>query len=441
MSASLGTPWEHDPLPKPPKQVYGPGMASIYERPKADGSITYQVKWREGGGRNAPGQTEKFDDPTAAETFKQLVNVHGQHWPPGWVRGHGFVEPDMSPNDVPLLEYAHRYADRLTGIDARTRKDYKRDIDKHFAGITHTRADGVTVPATICNVVQDDVTDWVRSQEDGEPDPEDPTKWLRAKARPKSIANRHGLLWCIFQAAVDAKPPLRAENPCAKTHLPRADDGIAEEMCFLEHDEWARIRREFTDPDAGDLAEFLVGTGLRWGEATALQTRDVNLREGTINIQRAWKRMEDNTFELGPPKTRKARRILVMSPDQMSMLRRHMAGQGPEQFVFRGGQGAAWRHSNYYQRKWVRALDAAVEKGLTKRPRLHDLRHTHVAWLIAANIPLPAIQARLGHESITTTIDRYGHLVRAMDGEISAAVQAALSIAIPAQDRHLEIVG
>ena len=37
--------------------------------------------------------------------------------------------------------------------------------------------------------------------------------------------------------------------------------------------------------------------------------------------------------------------------------------------------------------------------------RLHDLRHTHTAWLISAGRPLPSIQRRLGHRSITTTID------------------------------------
>jgi hypothetical protein len=42
---------------------------------------------------------------------------------------------------------------------------------------------------------------------------------------------------------------------------------------------------------------------------------------------------------------------------------------------------------------------------------IHDLRHTHVAWLIAGGLPLSNIQARLGHESITTTIDTYGRLV------------------------------
>ncbi|MDX3849451.1 tyrosine-type recombinase/integrase [Streptomyces sp. AK02-01A] len=51
------------------------------------------------------------------------------------------------------------------------------------------------------------------------------------------------------------------------------------------------------------------------------------------------------------------------------------------------------------------------KRGLTKRPRIYDLRHTHASWLIAGKVPLPVIQARLGHESITTTVDRYGHLL------------------------------
>lgn len=50
----------------------------------------------------------------------------------------------------------------------------------------------------------------------------------------------------------------------------------------------------------------------------------------------------------------------------------------------------------------------AAAKGLEKRPRIQDLRHTHVAWLILRGVPLPVIQQQLGHESIQTTIDVYG---------------------------------
>lgn len=166
-------------------------------------------------------------------------------------------------------------------------------------------------------------------------------EWLRAPASPKSIANRHGLLFCIFQAAVEAEPQLRTTNPCARTRLPRTDDHTVEEMCFLEREEYARISTELRaiEPAAADLTDFLVGTGLRWGEATALQTRDVNLAAATPSVQRAWKRQPDNTFEIGPPKTRKGRRVLALSPSQVELLRPLLAGRGPEQYVFRGRDG------------------------------------------------------------------------------------------------------
>ncbi|MFI1723871.1 tyrosine-type recombinase/integrase [Streptomyces sp. NPDC020489] len=410
-------------------------MASIVPRPKKSGEITYQVKWREDG----DWQTENFggdDGQAQAEQFRKLVEAHGNKWPYGWVRGRGFVEPDENPDDAPLIDYAKRYVDRLTGVDIRTREDYHREIRLHFTHLVHTRADGLEVPATICNVTQDDVTDWVRREQEGQQDPADSTLWVRKKADPKSIANRHGLLYCVFQAAVDATPQLRTKNPCKKTRLPRQDDHVDEDMTFLERDEYARIATEIKDPDARDLADFLVGTGMRWSEASALKVKDLALQADrpTVSVQRAWKRAKvgsPEAFFLGPPKTRKARRLVALSPAQVETCRRLVTGQGPEAFVFRAAMGGPWRHSNFYHRKWQPAVQAAIAAGLPKRPRLHDLRHTHVAWLIAANIPLPAIQARLGHESIQTTVDRYGHLIRALDDEITAAVEAVMAVPAP----------
>ncbi|MGP3971521.1 hypothetical protein [Streptomyces sp. 6N223] len=124
-------------------------MASIVDRPKKDGEITHQVRWREGGGRT---------DPVQAEQFRDLVNAHGQRWPPGWIPGKWFVEPETTPDDMSLLDWAHRYVDRLTGIDERTRKDYRREVDRHLSLIVHTRLDGTGPPATVGNIVKDDTT-------------------------------------------------------------------------------------------------------------------------------------------------------------------------------------------------------------------------------------------------------------------------------------------
>ena len=69
--------------------------------------------------------------------------------------------------------------------------------------------------------------------------------------------------------------------------------------------------------------------------------------------------------------------------------------------------------------------------GLDPRPRVHDLRHSHASALIAAGIPLPVIQRRLGHESIQTTVDTYGHL--APDAAVAAAAAIAATMGQAAQ--------
>ncbi|WP_282696289.1 site-specific integrase [Streptomyces sp. CC208A] len=408
-------------------------MASIVERPKKDGTCTFQVKWRQDGSW----QTENFGDSDQADQFKKLVEAHGGCWPHGWVRGEGFVEQPKVPGDMPLVAYATRYVDRLTGIDDRTREDYHREIRIHFSLIRHIDPTGTEREATICNLTQDDVSDWVRMEEDGERDPADPEKWIRREADPKSIRNRHGLLYCIVQAAVESEPQLRTKNCCKNTRLPRVDDHVDEEMTFLERDEYQRIAAEITDPDARDLADWLVGTGMRWSEATALKISDLSLNSDrpSANIQRAWKKAKKGSvggaFYLGPPKTKKARRLLRLAPAQVEVARRHATGMKPDDFLFRTATGKSWRHANYYNRKWLPAVQKAMEKGLPKRPRLHDLRHTHVSWLIAARIPLPAIQVRLGHESIQTTVDRYGHLVQGLDDDIAVAIEAAMGSPAP----------
>lgn len=403
-------------------------MAFIKQRPRKTG-ITYSVRWIDADlGKE---QAENFSEEPKAVVFLALVTDAGQRWPKGWVPRLGFPEPaEPPPDDTLLMEWIYRYIKRLTGIDERTRHDYRRTAERHFATVFPPEL-------TIRTVKADDIEDWVRAEERGQRNPDDPEKWSRPPIGPKTIANNHGLLYSAIQRALEAEPPLRSTNCCSKTKLPRVDDAADDEMVFLEHAEYQRLRAELAaicGGDSVDLADWLVGLGLRWGEITALQVQDVRLngRRPTVTISRAWKRQEDNTFKLGPPKTKKARRTLALTPEQVVTARRLVAGKAQDGYLFLTTLGKVWRHSNFYYRRWQPAVKAAMAKGLPRKPRPHDLRHTHVSWLIAANIAPSAIQARLGHESIKTTMDRYGHLMRAHDDEIVAAVTVAL--AAPAAD-------
>ncbi|MCT9934739.1 hypothetical protein N5079_31480 [Planotetraspora sp. A-T 1434] len=51
----------------------------------------------------------------------------------------------------------------------------------------------------------------------------------------------------------------------------------------------------------------------------------------------------------------------------------NIAGKGPKEFVFNSPTGSWWRHSSFYDRRWIPAIDDACSRGLTKRPRIHDL--------------------------------------------------------------------
>ncbi|QNP71594.1 site-specific integrase [Streptomyces roseirectus] len=405
-------------------------MAHIVERERTDGETSYLVRWRAGAARTGKYESEIFSDPEAAKKFKDLVNGFGQQWPPGWIRGQGFVA-DLRSAEEMFEPFAMKQISLLTGVQGDTRAKYRRLVKQNMSPWfkNYSVRDGEG------GISREMVQRWVNDLAEGKAAPLDPPDHKpRTKYKPKTVGNQHGLLHTILQAAVDAEPQLRATNPCAFTRLPRLDgEQVEEEMVFLEREEYRWIH-ECMAEDAKDLADTLAETGARWGEATALQPRDLRRRNGrpALRVQRAWKRDEDGKPYLGAPKTKRSRRTIVITWKLDAMLRRRAKGKAPDALLFTGPEGGRWDAGTFRRLRWVPAIELAAEKfGLIKRPRIHDLRHSHAAWLIAARVPLPAIQARLGHESITTTVDRYGHLLDALDDEVMAAVAWAMDPTAP----------
>jgi integrase len=76
--------------------------------------------------------------------------------------------------------------------------------------------------------------------------------------------------------------------------------------------------------------------------------------------------------------------------------------------------------------------------GLEPGPRFHDLRHHAAAVAIAAGAHPKAIQARLGHASITTTLNVYGGLFPSLDEELADRLDAARP-AVVARSWHADV--
>jgi integrase len=90
-------------------------------------------------------------------------------------------------------------------------------------------------------------------------------------------------------------------------------------------------------------------------------------------------------------------------------------GQAHPRFAFSSVEGLPLRRNNFRRRYWLPAVrDAGLEP-----LRFHDLRHTCASLLIAQGAHVKEIQMRLGHSSITTTMNVYGHLLPSLDQRLS----------------------
>ena len=115
-------------------------------------------------------------------------------------------------------------------------------------------------------------------------------------------------------------------------------------------------------------------------------------------------------------KTSASRRTIIIPAFLVDLLAAHLKRAPESEFVFSTKDGRPIRRSNFRQRVW---MPAVKRSGLDAKLRFHDLRHTCASLLIEQGAHPKEIQARLGHSSITTTLDRYGHLMPSLGHQLA----------------------
>ena len=113
------------------------------------------------------------------------------------------------------------------------------------------------------------------------------------------------------------------------------------------------------------------------------------------------------------------------NPTLAQELRRHKLScsiKGSD-FVFCNSEGKPHDPDSLVKRQFLPALERAG----VKRVRFHDLRHTNVALRLEQGQNIKYIQNQLGHASIQTTIDRYGHLLKEVNTEQAMKLENALN--------------
>ncbi len=193
--------------------------------------------------------------------------------------------------------------------------------------------------------------------------------------------------------------------------------------------ELGRFLESVRDDRLAACWRFLAVTGCRRGEALGLRWRDLDLDAGRAIIVQT----VVGSRAISETKTDRGRRTIALDDTTIAALREHRRAQNAERLLMRT---AYEDHDLVFCREdgtpiWPRSLTRAfariVNTANLPQIRLHDLRHTHATLALQAGVHPKVVQERLGHATISITLDVYSHAIPAMQEDAAARVADLVS--------------
>ncbi len=252
---------------------------------------------------------------------------------------------------------------------------------------------------------------------------------LRARGLAESTVRiAYDILLAILETAV--RDGALGRNPVAAVKRPRV---TRHEASYLTPGQVRAVLSAAGGTRYAPLFTLLVNTGLRRGEALALQWSDVDLEAGTLRVRGTLARV-NGKLEVTEPKTAKSKRAVPLSEVAVRTLRAVRTEQAQERLR----AGYRWHQTGFVfvtefgepcePRNALRAFKAAAKRaGLPSSVGLHTLRHSAASVMMASGVPLKIVSDILGHASVAITGDIYGHVSPDVSREAAAKLAAALS--------------
>lgn len=294
---------------------------------------------------------------------------------------------DPAAGRITLDAYATQWIAGRTNLRESTRQKYQDLLDRHIVPVLGD------VPLGRLEAAK--VREWYAT--------------LHA-AHPSTAAGAYRLLSTICKtAATDEVIP---RTPC------RVSGASVEHAAERPVATVAQLNRAVkAAPERFRLALLLAAwCQLRRGEILGLQRGDVDLRGGTVAVERTW-----GTTGLGPPKTAAGIRRLAMPPNVVGAakdhLKKHVGGED-DAWLF-PGVGTEPANPRTLDRVWTEARVAAGLEAL----RLHDLRHTGLVWTATSGATTAELMHRGGHASPVAAL-RYQHATRDRDRDLAKRLGA-----------------
>jgi integrase len=368
-------------------------MASILKRTTSSGDNRWDVKYRDDGNRQ---RMRTFKRRIDAQRFANTVEADV-------LRGD-WIDPDKGKEL--FSEWATRWLATLGDRKPKTRAGYESIVARHLLPrYADTPIAAIDYPEALAFI--------------GE---------LRASGLGQgTVRNIRDVLRLVLQLAV--RSGSLKTNPVSDIESPKRR---RQAMVFLDPDQIVTLAAEVTKPppryrrgerrrdgypEYGLLVRFAAFTGLRAGELAALRASNIDLMRRRVDVHESVSEAHGE-LQLVPTKTYE-RRSVPIPASFVDELAGHLREHEPSDFVWSSPQWGLFRHSNWYPRHYKPAVARA---GLPAGTRFHDLRHSYAAMLIAKGAHPRAIMERLGHSTITVTLDTYGHLFPSLEEHLDDAL-------------------
>ncbi|WP_300529062.1 site-specific integrase [Peptacetobacter sp.] len=205
-----------------------------------------------------------------------------------------------------------------------------------------------------------------------------------------------------------------ASNPCSSVKFPKFIENTNSKDVLTQDDLELILEKGEKYYNFNEMCILLFNTGMRIGEALALQWEDIDFKEKIIHIKHNLVYKNKQEYRLTTPKTKKSIRDIYFNAEVEKVFKRLKKKQNENKI----------RYGKYYKKIEYNLIFTTKEgyvvssNNFTKNAlrlkdyrefSMHTFRHTHATMLLQAGANIKDVQARLGHTNINTTMDIYVH--------------------------------
>ena len=231
----------------------------------------------------------------------------------------------------------------------------------------------------------------------------------------KTILEHHRLLRAMLHKAVYwqlivANPAERVQAPKARKPKRRSYD---DEQTKILLENLEKLSIEETKYKVAII--LTVFTGVRLGELMGLEWQDIDFKNGIISINRSSQYLSDMGVFTKTPKTESSIREIAIPEFIISLLEEYKLWYEEQKSIY----GELWTNSDrlFVQADGKPMHPSSISKWFVRYVstiglpviNFHGLRHTNASLLVAQNVDIAVVSARLGHAQISTTLDFYVH--------------------------------